>query len=400
VERTTALADRATSGQLRGPHVLERLIEHNQRGEEVARNLGWLQIAAREQPQVGTRAIAPAGRITSIEALRVLAILAVISIHTPRFQQYEALDPLQKLVVCLATQFYLFAVPLFFSISGYFFGTAVHGGRGVGAMLSKYWRRIIWVFVAWYAIYAVLPPNWPKAIVERIQEYGLGGVVRPFYWKGLVTLESIQEHPFLAPFTVAHLWFLPTLLLALAVLGLAITLRKERAILVSSLILYLMMVTRPYSFPYTDVAAALMFVMAGWFLSQTGYRNWKVAAGLIGIGYVFQVTEAAVWWNLFDHGKAVTCYFIATIPFVVGLLLFALSKPHIGNWPLVTTVAPLTFGIYASHLFVKNTITSLTDPRGSLWASHLITPLIIFILSAALCTVLARFNATRSLSGC
>ncbi|WP_405402845.1 acyltransferase family protein [Paracoccus sp. Ld10] len=85
----------------------------------------------------------PTRRNSAIDPLRIVLALTVIALHTG-FP--DAAPPLVKQV--LFNGLYRLAVPVFALISGYFFLSAMQGGRS-----GPYLRRILALYLLWMAIY-------------------------------------------------------------------------------------------------------------------------------------------------------------------------------------------------------------------------------------------------------
>ena len=114
-------------------------------------------------------------RIESVDTFRLLAIIAVIIIHTTPFQ-FSIWQGSRLLPLALFTnQLSRFAVPLFFTLSGYFWGCRIHSGAGVMMMSISMMKRISFIFMAWSLIY-LLPYN-----LNLIVQYGFSGSIKLAY---------------------------------------------------------------------------------------------------------------------------------------------------------------------------------------------------------------------------
>jgi len=91
-------------------------------------------------------------RIEGVDVLRVLAILAVIALHANPFSGGSWGQPGLFSGAALISQFSRFAVPFFFTVSGYFWGVKINAGAAVLRTSLSMAKRIAVVFVAWSLI--------------------------------------------------------------------------------------------------------------------------------------------------------------------------------------------------------------------------------------------------------
>lgn len=104
-------------------------------------------------------------RLTGVDVVRVVAVIAVIIIHTTPFAHDSA--PLGSVLdlATLLNQAARFAVPFFLILSGYFWAPKVKGELGVVAPSVTMAKRIGFVFLAWSAIY-LFPTNLADALAH------------------------------------------------------------------------------------------------------------------------------------------------------------------------------------------------------------------------------------------
>ena len=99
-------------------------------------------------------------RISSIECGRVLAILAVMLIHiSPFANPFDPTlwsDPKYVYLAGFINQITRFAVPFFFLCSGYFLQPKLSSRAPLG-MALRYCRPLLILWLAWSALYAVIP---------------------------------------------------------------------------------------------------------------------------------------------------------------------------------------------------------------------------------------------------
>ena len=97
-------------------------------------------------------------RIQSVDAIRVLAIVSVIVIHTAPFQTQPLLGEGELYAAIIINQVARFAVPFFFILSGYFWALKFSNDSMVIQPTLKVIKRIALIFIAWSLIYS-LPLN-------------------------------------------------------------------------------------------------------------------------------------------------------------------------------------------------------------------------------------------------
>jgi surface polysaccharide O-acyltransferase-like enzyme len=88
-------------------------------------------------------------------------------------------------------------------------------------------------------------------------------------------------------------------------------------------------------------------------------------------------------------------YLVGTIAVGLGVMLLALARPNLGEGTLLPSLGTLTLGVYAGHYLIIEspfnwTLQAYFHP--TLWQVAL--PLMIFLISIALCLVLSRVRWT------
>jgi surface polysaccharide O-acyltransferase-like enzyme len=90
----------------------------------------------------------------AIDAMRVLAIVAVVCIHaSTRILEVSTINSTSSLLAFLINQVSRFAVPLFFMISGFVLEVSKSSEHGFGSYLSKRLSRIFLPYVFWSGVY-------------------------------------------------------------------------------------------------------------------------------------------------------------------------------------------------------------------------------------------------------
>lgn len=117
--------------------------------------------------------------IYAIDAMRAVAIFAVVLIHTTsRTLEFFQYDLNGHLITLFLNQISRFAVPLFFLISGFVLELNHHANINYWAYFKKRASRIVIPYLFWSAIYYLLiyrsdPDNFIKAILTGSASYQL-----------------------------------------------------------------------------------------------------------------------------------------------------------------------------------------------------------------------------------
>lgn len=338
-------------------------------------------------------------RIASIETLRVIAILAVISVHANPFETFQALGQKHRIAACLLSEAFRFAVPFFFVAAGYFFGRSLQSGATPSVLLTRYAKPVLFIFMAWTFLYAVIPSHLQTAA----RQYGL---LRALYGQAWESLTWLTSHPlkFLWEGSgppgafFGHLWFLPALIFALATLTLLLLLGLRKWIVPIALIVagfsYLEGLydgtSIVFSFHLRTWGATLLYTVLGWWFSHRGTPSVALAIALALGGYILQVSELVLFANVFEIYPKLPNYMpVGTVPFTVGVFLWALAKPNFGRGTLLLALAQFTMAVYVLHIFIIEALAPVREfLRSQIWEMSL--PIVVYTLSVLFAAVLAR----------
>jgi surface polysaccharide O-acyltransferase-like enzyme len=292
-------------------------------------------------------------RIASLDTIRVVAIVAVICIHTEPFK--AASYPLFSVII----QCCRFAVPFFFAASGYLFFRKLSSVRPVGPLFRRFTTRIGLVFLVWSGVYVAEPRY---SLVAR-----LGW--REGVWHSAITeVGELLTHPLRALMvgTAPHLWFLPALLGGTAIVALLVVIGRARLVLpVASLLYALGLVSGSYSvmavgipLPFEasrGVFFSTFFVALGWYLATHGVRigvPWALALIAGGLGLL--LAEAVLLHGRFGLATERLDHLVGTVLLVVGVMAMALSLPGLGAHTVLPYLGRFTLGIYVIHPLVAH----------------------------------------------
>jgi surface polysaccharide O-acyltransferase-like enzyme len=339
-------------------------------------------------------------RIRSVDSFRVLAIFAVIALHTARYAGPDAVG-LQFDAATLLNQVERFAVPLFFIFSGYFWAQKCVSPREHLARALQVARRVLLIYLVWalaYLAVAALGVLWsagPGALLPRLMHARQAGRL------GLA-------HVILEGGTI-HLWFLPALACALLASGVLLALGLPRLLALLAIVLFAVglaggaYASTPFGFharfnlrdgPFFS----LVFFVTGAALARRRLPStpWPGLA-LALAGLALQMLEVR-WLHARWGANLVQDYVAATWLYGLGMGMLALSDAKPLRAPAVAALGPLVLGIYASHyLFVD-----LLRPFDEAWhagewgaAWRLAYVALVFAGALGLTWLLARCAATR-----
>ncbi|ARP40927.1 acyltransferase [Vibrio syngnathi] len=291
----------------------------------------------------------PSQRIASIELGRVMAILAIIGLHGQMALTYWQIDEVPWIGYVL-NQAARFAVPLFFLISGYLIQPKL--AASPWETVLNYSKPLLKVWLAWSIICLVMPFN-----LAKVGEFGYLGE-REGYWGFLMStpLNSFLEGG------LVHLWFIPALVCAVLIIALLIDLKLNKLLLPIAIALYGYGVLAGSYATLTGLEAPFftrngpffgtLMVTLGFLIRQ---NQWKVsstkALGLLALGMLIHFAEAA-WLTRFDIAFNIHDFLFGTALWGIGVFMWLLANPNMGNYAWVRAISNRMLGIYVSHLLI------------------------------------------------
>jgi surface polysaccharide O-acyltransferase-like enzyme len=181
-------------------------------------------------------------------------------------------------------------------------------------------------------------------------------------WAQHITLLLIPQPP------IYHLWFLPALVMALALVRAVMVHGLERIVTGCMVGLYVISIATEVaetyvtvSYPPTMYALAMLFTLLGWWLSRQVLPSASMSLWLIAGGYLLAFAEAAmlkIAFHASSHAIAFHSY-AGAIVMVTGIFLFLLAKPTWGEQSILPRLARFTLGVYVSHILIHNALTPL-----------------------------------------
>lgn len=340
---------------------------------------------------------------------RLLAIIAVIILHVHPFraedlaianillENYQGRD----LLAVLMDQFSRFAVPFFFVIAGYFWGTKIRSGFSLTSVSASMAKRIGFMFIAWSLIY-LLPYD-----IRSIADYGLLGPIKEAYWH----LSSLMHKPvdLVMQGTKDHLWFLNALIWSLGISYFFLKKQHNTMLIFISVVLYL---TGILAKAYSNTPLGLhlhfntrngpffgtIFFVSGYFLSRFNPNSgwFKKGMGLFGLGIVVHFSEICLLWKLYKISPYQD-YVVGTYFMGVGIAVASLS--NIALWenlctPFLTNLSRFTLGIYGVHFIFVDLLRPISQLT-AMWLWQIGYVAAVFFLSAVSVMLLSKNKLTR-----
>ncbi|WP_136716894.1 acyltransferase family protein [Halorientalis salina] len=310
-----------------------------------------------------------AERIYSVDAMRIVAMVPIVLIHTDPFQGYSLYGNMFNFATKTTARF---AVPFFFLTAGYFFALKTTSRDPTRYFVARA-KRITSLYVFGLALAA------PVFFIGALVRARLSG--RNVVDSALGTLAG-----FLSPVELLYygtsvseiLWFLPALLFSFAFVYAFVRTNRTALLLPAALCLhavgllgasYTMFVDVPF-----EIRDALFF---GVFYTSLGYtvyaRDWRPTAEASGRYLVLTVCFAlaqlgelsllgyVVPGEPFGQSVYAPSYAITTALLSLSLFLFLLSRPDLGSSTRLPRWGKYAVGIYVTHPAVLYVLQGVHD---------------------------------------
>ncbi len=301
------------------------------------------------------------GRIQSVDLIRLLAITAVIVIHTAPFKGVYEDGALQHLA-SIIDQSARFAVPFFFVISGYFFGVKVNSGSPPLPLSLNMARKLIILFSIWCVIYLLLPTGNIHAVIKHGGEAWMKGFhkkLEAFYFKDPLT--------FFFRGMSHHLWFFMALMWAALITGLFLHFKKTKALIALSVLLFALgLCAKAYSQSTIGLNlhfdtrngpffSTVLFVSGCLLAKYPPSTSWlKYGLLIMAGGYLLHFSEIWFLYQQYDTPWGRHDYVFGTYFMGMGAALIALSNHPALHIHLLSKIGVYTLGIYGVHrIFVE-----------------------------------------------
>ena len=288
-------------------------------------------------------------KIASLEFARIIAMLAIVGLHCQMALSYWLWDDVPW-VGYILNQMSRFAVPLFFLISGYLIQPKL-STNPIGTV-KRYSKPLIRIWVVWSVICLLVPFQW-----QTVSNAGYLAE-RQGYWGYLMQspINSLLEGG------LVHLWFLPALVMAVALIACLVRVKLSQLLLPIALLLYVYGVLAGSYSTLTELPSpfftrngpffSTLLVVLGYLIREKQWlwsHNSALRMIILGIGLHFAeaywLTQHNVVFNSHD------CLF-GTVIWSLGIFMWLLARPNFGNMPWVLKWSPNILGIYVSHLLM------------------------------------------------
>lgn len=282
----------------------------------------------------------------AIDFIKFFAILSVLVIHVfPRDSQMG---------LFILDNFSRFAVPFFFTASGYFFGKKMNNTRDSIRAFTRSIIKLLKLYLCWLFFYMVIDVlmislgngNPTRELEVYIHHFTFLDLV--YYGKGTSGYQ---------------LWFLTALIWSFVILFVFYKVKKIKLLLLISILLNLIgLFGQSYSVFYAlpmitrdSLFIGLFYTTLGFFfafnesLKRTIGKSVKIQLLIIFCLFTIQVFEGYILEKvlLSAHGE----YFLTTIFLTFVLFCFALNNHHLGKSLFITEIGGRSLGIYVVHVF-------------------------------------------------
>ncbi|KPA51057.1 acyltransferase [Photobacterium lucens] len=290
-------------------------------------------------------------RIISFESGRLIALFAIIALHSQIFMKSPLIfgEPLIGMILNQASRF---AVPLFFIMAGYFYFPKLLTSDSKEEVFWHYTKPLLQMWFGWSLIFLVVPFNITTLLNEGYW------VERTNYWNTLMVnpINSLFEGGFV------HLWYIPALVCAIGIITLLNSFKLDNLLLPIALVLFVYGCAAGSYVPLTDMQAPI-FTRNGPFFSTLlvalGYeihrRKLCLASKqslLIAItGFVLFLLEANYLY-FFANGAFYHDFLFGTPIWAIGIFLFLQGKPNFGEKLKASTMSNDMLGVYLCHFIV------------------------------------------------
>jgi surface polysaccharide O-acyltransferase-like enzyme len=125
-------------------------------------------------------------------------------------------------------------------MSGYFFGVKASQNCSISKLTYRNGKRLLFIYFSWYLIFTVLPSEFDRLITLGYFDLTHSNILQILHAKSMNLL--------LGPPSGHHLWFIPSLLIAMTITSAFIVLNIESLLLPFAMLLYIFgLIGGPYA---------------------------------------------------------------------------------------------------------------------------------------------------------
>ena len=337
-------------------------------------------------------------RIDSVDTIRLVAIVAVISIHTAPFAYIESGGELYFYLSVAINQLARFAVPFFFVISGYFWGRKMRDCPDQANTTQQLLKRVLIILVGWSLIF-LLPYN-----ISTMIEYGLLESINKSYQNLIYLLQN--PIVLLLQGTTEHLWFLVSLVFSVVICYFFVQQKAFKVLIFMSVTLYVIgVLLKAYALTPIGMVVdfntrngpffSTVFFVSGYFLSSsTPSSNWFYYGGAMFIfGCALHFCEI-FYLNKYFGTFIAQDYVFGTFFMGIGMAVISLSNHVILRVRSFGSIGRMTLGIYAIHVIFIELLRPLDFALTSaMWEIGFV--FIVLLLSIISTHALSKFKLTK-----
>ncbi|MCG3866036.1 MULTISPECIES: acyltransferase family protein [unclassified Photobacterium] len=290
-------------------------------------------------------------RIASFELGRLIALLAIIGLHSQVFMKSPLIFG-EPIIGMMLNQMSRFAVPLFFLMAGYFYYPKFTSNESKEEVFTQYAKPLLIMWFSWSVIFLILPFNFTTLLNDGYF------AERSNHWNNLLAnpLNSLFEG------SLVHLWYIPALICAMGIITILHKLKLDNMLLPIAIMLFVYGCAAGSYVPLTHLEAPI-FTRNGPFFSTLlavlGYEinrrqitlNTKKSLIIALIGFSIFLLEANYLY-FFADGAYYHDFLFGSPIWAVGIFLFLQSKPNFGEQLKPAAFSKDILGIYLCHLLI------------------------------------------------
>ncbi|PSV65262.1 acyltransferase [Photobacterium angustum] len=290
-------------------------------------------------------------RITSFESGRLIALLAIIGLHSQVFMKTPLIFG-EPIVGMFLNQISRFAVPLFFIIAGYFYYPKLVASKSKEDVFAKYAKPLIIMWLSWSVVFLIIPFNFSILLSDGYL------AERSNHWNNLLAnpLNTLFEG------SLVHLWYIPALICAIGIITLLHKYRLDNLLLPVGFILFIYGCAAGSYVPITNIEAPILtrngpffstlFVVLGYEIHRRQIAlNTKLSLIIASIGFSVFLIEANYLY-FFANGAFYHDFLFSSPIWAVGIFLFLQEKSNFGEQLKPTAFSKDILGIYLCHLLI------------------------------------------------
>ncbi|SDM27502.1 acyltransferase [Sediminibacillus halophilus] len=318
-------------------------------------------------------------RFHSIDLGKFFAMLGIVFIHARAFEAVQVGEVDGSQLDTVLKVFARFSVPLFFMASGFLFSMKTNSGKRPYHYFLSYIKKIVLLYISWFLIYALY--DYGKIVWQS------GGLINQQTHEYISSLLTSEVFVYGVSHTQYHLWFLPALIWATAIVFCFQRLQAAGVLLTASFFLHLLGLTgQGYSQLYEihfntrdPFFFGLYYVSLGSFIGMNYQKSEELASRISGPIYAvvipalffMQLVERN--WTMEQLDGSNEEYFFFTIPLSLTIFAALLKYRNLGKGTFYNKIGKNTIGIFVIHpLVISLSHLALKALGLQWWKQHLL----------------------------